>query len=517
VAWSDATIEFKFEQPNGDPAQGVVTLIPNSDVILDTTGHVTWAGPQTFDLQADGTLSVSIPPTDTDDLAPGNRQWKIRVRLNHPGSRVPTLIGQEFASGQTYYYDLLVDGVEASPVFDTWLSESDYDALVARVDALETNGGGGGVSSWDDLTGKPTFAEVATSGAYTDLTGTPAIPDSPDDVGAEAIGVAAGLIAAHIAATDPHGDRAYTDAQIAALVNGAPGILDTLGEIAAQLATDESAVGALTTAVNARLLAANNLSDLPDKVAARGNLGLGTAATHDHGDYDAAGAAADAESAAAIDATTKANAAQAAAISAAATDATTKANAAQAAAAAASQPLDSDLTAFAAKTAPSGAVVGTTDTQTLTNKTLTSPAVNSPTGIVKGDVGLGNVDNTSDANKPVSTAQQAALDLKANNLATTVTVASNRTLVLTDATKVLEFTSSSNVSCTVPANSAVAFPIGTLVEVYVSGTGQVTIGASGGVTLRSRGGALKSAGQYATIGLRKRDTDEWVVVGDVTT
>lgn len=32
--------------------------------------------------------------------------------------------------------------------------------------------------------------------------------------------------------------------------------------------------------------------------------------------------------------------------------------------------------------------------------------------LVKGDVGLGNVDNTSDANKPVSTAQQTALDLK---------------------------------------------------------------------------------------------------------
>jgi len=32
--------------------------------------------------------------------------------------------------------------------------------------------------------------------------------------------------------------------------------------------------------------------------------------------------------------------------------------------------------------------------------------------LVKGDVGLGNVDNTSDANKPVSTATQTALDLK---------------------------------------------------------------------------------------------------------
>lgn len=34
--------------------------------------------------------------------------------------------------------------------------------------------------------------------------------------------------------------------------------------------------------------------------------------------------------------------------------------------------------------------------------------------LVKADVGLGNVDNTSDANKPVSTATQTALDLKQN-------------------------------------------------------------------------------------------------------
>lgn len=35
--------------------------------------------------------------------------------------------------------------------------------------------------------------------------------------------------------------------------------------------------------------------------------------------------------------------------------------------------------------------------------------------LVKGDVGLGNVDNTSDANKPVSTATQTALNGKADN------------------------------------------------------------------------------------------------------
>ena len=37
-----------------------------------------------------------------------------------------------------------------------------------------------------------------------------------------------------------------------------------------------------------------------------------------------------------------------------------------------------------------------------------------PHGVTKTDVGLGNVDNVPDVDKPVSTATQAALDLKAN-------------------------------------------------------------------------------------------------------
>ena len=51
-------------------------------------------------------------------------------------------------------------------------------------------------------------------------------------------------------------------------------------------------------------------------------------------------------------------------------------------------------------------------------------SVNNMTGeviLTKSNIGLGNVDNTSDANKPVSTAQQNALNLKVNKAGDTMT------------------------------------------------------------------------------------------------
>lgn len=59
-----------------------------------------------------------------------------------------------------------------------------------------------------------------------------------------------------------------------------------------------------------------------------------------------------------------------------------------------------------------GGTGATTITGTGANVLATSPALVTPTGIVKGDVGLGNVDNTSDANKPVSTAQATSIATK---------------------------------------------------------------------------------------------------------
>ncbi|WP_395660828.1 hypothetical protein [Aestuariivirga sp.] len=202
-------------------------------------------------------------------------------------------------------------------------------------------------------------------------------------------------------------------------------------------------------------------------------------------------------------------------------------------------------------------------------------AVAGKTGAVtlaKADVGLGEVDNTSDAAKPVSTATQMALNGKANNshghaigdvtslqaaldgkaplaspaltgaptapsaaayadssqIATTAQVydtvtsvpenaqtGTAYTLALSDAGKLVSFNNAAAITLTIPTNAIVALPIGTRIDLLQYGAGQVTVGGAG-VTIRSFGARLKLAGQYSGATLWKRSADEWVLIGDIT-
>lgn len=89
------------------------------------------------------------------------------------------------------------------------------------------------------------------------------------------------------------------------------------------------------------------------------------------------------------------------------------------------------------------------------------------------------------------------------------------TLVLADAGKAVELSNASPVTLTVPPNSSVAFPTGTVVELARLGAGTVTVAAGAGVTIRSAGGLLGLRVQYSVASLRKRGTDEWVLGGDL--
>lgn len=77
---------------------------------------------------------------------------------------------------------------------------------------------------------------------------------------------------------------------------------------------------------------------------------------------------------------------------------------------------DSSAFATAAQGAKADSAVQPTAIADLVPETrqVAGKALSADVTLAKGDVGLGNVDNTSDANKPISTATQTALSSKAD-------------------------------------------------------------------------------------------------------
>jgi hypothetical protein len=133
----------------------------------------------------------------------------------------------------------------------------------------------------------------------------------------------------------------------------------------------------------------------------------------------------------------------------------------------------------------------------------------------KTAVGLANVDNTSDANKPVSSATQTALDAKTNKLITTNRQTASYTLVLGDADKLVEMNVGTANNLTIPLNSSVAFATGTQILLAQYGAGQTTIVPTSGVTVRSNGAKLKLNVQYSGATLIKIAENEWYLFGDI--
>lgn len=251
---------------------------------------------------------------------------------------------------------LNVDGVDVSP----FLGRTDGSAIddplavpqaVIQAQARASITGGDGVS-YDSGTGVMVL-DLSPTHVSDALGYDPAPVDSPAIIGLPTAPTQGSSDNSTKLAT-----TAFVQAVIADLIAMAPGTLNTLDELAAALGDDPNFSATVTTALAGKLVKSADLSDVANPATARTNLGLAIGTNV--------------------------------------------------------QAYSAVLAGWAGKTVPSGAAVGTTDSQTLTNKTLTAPAISSPTGLVKADVGLGSVDNTADAAKPVSTAQQTALDLKAD-------------------------------------------------------------------------------------------------------
>jgi hypothetical protein len=142
-----------------------------------------------------------------------------------------------------------------------------------------------------------------------------------------------------------------------------------------------------------------------------------------------------------------------------------------------------------------GVTVDLTTAQTLTNKTLTSPAING------------------------ATIATSTLTSPKVNLGVNAQTGTTYTTVLDDNGKLVTQTNASPIATTIPLNSSVAYPVGAQINIAQMGAGQVTISGAGGVTIASTGAtatAPKLRAQYSTATVIQTVTDTWLVVGDIS-
>jgi len=134
---------------------------------------------------------------------------------------------------------------------------------------------------WDEITRKPdSFPASDHDHGIGEVTG---LQGALDDKAPLASPVLTGIPAAPTAAPGANSTQiattAFVSAAIAALIDSAPGAIDTLNELAAALGDDPDFAATVTNNLATKLAAAANLADLGDPDAARGNLGLGSMAT----------------------------------------------------------------------------------------------------------------------------------------------------------------------------------------------------------------------------------------------
>jgi len=200
---------------------------------------------------------------------------------------------------------------------------------------------------------------------------------------------------------------------------------------------------------------------------------------------------------------------------------------------------DSTSSKWINQTAAEATLVTLTGSETLTNKTITSPDINGGTVdaitslTVANNVDIGSYElraqtlesDVSTGTAPLTIASTTVVtNLNADKLdgvdygefGNINTQTSSYTLVIGDKGDVVEMNNGSANNLTVPPNSSVAFATGTKIAVVQLGAGTTTIVAGTGVTLRSKASALDISAQYGRADLYKRGTDEWVVAGDLS-
>lgn len=140
-----------------------------------------------------------------------------------------------------------------------------------------------------------------------------------------------------------------------------------------------------------------------------------------------------------------------------------------------------------------------------TNYSLVKPGLSDNVDITVINGNMDTIDTTMKTNADDIT----TLEGNVKQIEETTAKTADYTLALADAGKIVSMNKSGTATLTVPTNASVAFPIGSIVGVYNQSSDAVTVAGDSGVTVRNDG----TVDQYGEVSLRKRATDEWVMVG----
>lgn len=121
------------------------------------------------------------------------------------------------------------------------------------------------------------------------------------------------------------------------------------------------------------------------------------------------------------------------------------------------------------------------------------------------DINSNNITGTGEVNITGTVVAQSTLNAQTGTSYTTV---------LADASKLVTLNNASAITLTIPANSSVAYPVGTKIDLAQLGAGQVTVAGAGGVTVNATPG-LKFIAQYSAATCIKVASDTWLLVGNL--
>jgi hypothetical protein len=160
----------------------------------------------------------------------------------------------------------------------------------------------------------------------------------------------------------------------------------------------------------------------------------------------------------------------------------------------------------------SGILAWTTKTISIANNTTDSAQYNvTLTSANSGDVSVLTTTDTKMQFQPSTgllTTSELTVNGTARSLVTENVQTTSYTFALTDRNKVVAMNNSSDATLTIPNDSAVNFPVGSMLYAVRVGTGAVTLATAAGVT-------ATRTGQFASneeIYIRKRSANNWIVV-----